>query len=162
MEDRTVPDQLAEQLGVRFIREIASGAEAKLLLVDYHGVPAVLKVRQPKPYRHPSLDLRLRNYRTMLEAKLLAKASACGVRAPLVYLLSTKHAAILMEHIEGVRLSSAPEEQLVQAAEKVGRILGGLHSASILHGDMTPSNIVANENGLSVLDFGLGYFGVSV
>ncbi|OLY80015.1 TP53-regulating kinase [Smittium mucronatum] len=42
--------------------------------------------------------------------------------------------------------------------EEVGRVLAKMHDCGIIHGDLTTSNMIFNENeGLVLIDFGLGF-----
>jgi Kae1-associated kinase Bud32 len=41
---------------------------------------------------------------------------------------------------------------------EAGRLLSILHGADIIHGDYTPANLIAGDDGvMHVIDFGLGY-----
>jgi len=40
----------------------------------------------------------------------------------------------------------------------VGRLIGKLHSAGIIHGDLTTSNMIMKDGKLYFIDFGLGFF----
>ncbi|NLN44343.1 MAG: Kae1-associated serine/threonine protein kinase, partial [Methanosarcina sp.] len=43
-------------------------------------------------------------------------------------------------------------------SEEVGELVGKLHSAGIVHGDLTTSNLLLAGERLYLLDFGLAYF----
>ena len=40
---------------------------------------------------------------------------------------------------------------------KLGRLINRLHEIGIIHGDLTTSNMIYNENNIGLLDFGLSY-----
>jgi TP53 regulating kinase and related kinases len=59
---------------------ITQGAEAHLYRTTFltPDIPAALKVRPSKPYRHPTLDARLTKQRVLAEARILAKLASLG------------------------------------------------------------------------------------
>ena len=58
-----------------------------------------------------------------------------------------------MEEIDGVMLKDIIDEDL---AFKIGVEISKLHSADIIHGDITSSNIMLRDDQLVFIDFGLG------
>ena len=60
-----------------------------------------------------------------------------------------------MEAIDGVMLKDVIDEDL---SFKVGEEISKLHSADIIHGDITSSNIMLQGNDLVFIDFGLGKY----
>lgn len=131
--------------------EIARGAEA--VLVRTQG--GIAKRREPKAYRHPLIDERLREQRTRAEARALVRAKAAGVRVPEV--LEVARTTLLLEHLEGNPLS-----QEFSHGEEIGKMLGTLHDAGIIHGDPTTSNMIVSEAGISLIDFGLSYHSMRI
>ncbi|KAJ5174551.1 EKC/KEOPS complex subunit [Penicillium canariense] len=92
---------------------LAQGAEAhvyKTVSLD-PSIPAALKIRPSKPYRHPILDRRLTRQRIIQEARCLVKLVREGVSVPAVLALDWEGqggeesgwggAWLLMEWIEG-------------------------------------------------------------
>ncbi|EFQ97682.1 BUD32 protein kinase [Nannizzia gypsea CBS 118893] len=63
---------------------LAQGAEARLYRTYFldPSIPAALKVRPLKPYRHPILDRRLTRQRILQEARCMAKLAREGVPVP--------------------------------------------------------------------------------
>ncbi|BDD57148.1 serine/threonine-protein kinase bud32 [Monascus purpureus] len=134
--------------------------------------PAALKVRPSKPYRHPILDRRLTRQRILQEARCLAKLTREGVSVPAVLALDWEGqggesgiggAWLLMEWIEGLVLRVVLERwegwmkrnldadatvRLQEEARardllrRIGRVVGRLHKAGVVHGDLTTSNLV--------------------
>jgi len=145
-------------------RLLSKGAEATIYVGKFLGLPAIRKVRHPKAYRSPDIDIMLRTLRTRREAKLLVLAKAAGVLVPFVYDVDIHECSIIMEYIKGILLRDyikhLESQGLLSTAfslvEEAGRILAKLHSNRILHGDYTTSNIIVSNGRLFVIDFGLG------
>jgi N6-L-threonylcarbamoyladenine synthase/protein kinase Bud32 len=112
----------------------------------------VEKHRVAKRYRVPALDKRLISERTRAEARLIAAARKRGVPTPIMSDITAD--TIVMEHVNGTLLTQNLSEVTVY---KAGRVIGKLHTAGIMHGDLTTSNIILREkDGECVLiDFGL-------
>ena len=134
---------------------IAKGAESNIIKSSYMGQNAVIKARIPKSYRIPEIDSKIRKSRCKLEAKLLSDAKRAGVRTPILYDVDLAQKSILMEAIDGVMLKDVIDEDL---SFKVGEEISKLHSADIIHGDITSSNIMLQGNDLVFIDFGLGRY----
>ncbi len=142
-------------------RLISRGAEADLYLSEWYGVRAVLKIRNPKPYRVPQLDEEIRRQRTVREATFLAEARRAGVTTPLVYLVDEKRAEIAMQFIQGERIRELLKggNENPRIFHRLGESIANLHMSGIVHGDLTTSNfIVAPNHKLVFLDFGLAFF----
>jgi TP53 regulating kinase-like protein len=146
------------------------GAEADLFLEPFSGVlhPAgegmvVVKRRVVKRYRIPEIDRQLRESRTVLEARLLSDAKKAGVPTPPVYLVDRKNTTIVMRFIEGKQvkkvLGRLRPERRRRICVEIGRMVGRLHGAGIVHGDLTTSNmIITGEGRIYLVDFGLGSY----
>ena len=134
---------------------IAKGAESNIVKSDYLGEKAVVKDRIPKGYRIPEIDDKIRRARTKEEAKLLSDAKRAGVRTPVLYDVDLHDKTITMEEIDGVMLKEVIDDDL---AFELGREISKLHSADIIHGDITTSNIMLSEGDLVFIDFGLGRY----
>lgn len=143
-------------------RLIARGAEAELYRINFLGADAVLKYRVSKPYRHPVFDKLFRYRRTITEARILARLNMLGLHVPAILYVDPGDYIIIMEYIEGVRLSEALERlgegTVAGIAELVGEEAGIMHSNTIYHGDFTIANIILSNNTPYIIDFGLaGY-----
>ncbi|KAH8811712.1 kinase-like protein [Xylogone sp. PMI_703] len=140
---------------------ITQGAEALLYRSTYllPSIPCALKYRPSKPYRHPILDARLTKHRILSEARVLAKCRREGVPVPAVYAIDESAGWLMVEWIEGdvVRqrvnewlkrrkdagvADGVDEEELVSLMTAVGSVVGKLHNAGIVHGDLTTSNLM--------------------
>jgi N6-L-threonylcarbamoyladenine synthase/protein kinase Bud32 len=110
------------------------------------------KHRVSKCYRVPALDRRLIAERTRAEARLIHLTRKGGVPTPIMSDITAD--TIVMEQIEGPLLTQDLNEPNLREA---GRIIGKLHTAGIMHGDLTTSNmIIRNRDGRCVLiDLGL-------
>lgn len=148
--------------GLKVLSNMVKGAEAEIYLVDFYGQKAVLKYRKPKLYRDKALDLKIRSERTVLEAKLTARASLCGVNTPAIYSVSRTNTSILMEYIEGTTLLRADNTEFLKHLGDVACALATLHKNGIIHGDPTPSNMLLSGEEVFLVDFGLGEFSYDV
>ena len=134
---------------------IAKGAESNIVKSSYLGEEAVLKDRIPKGYRIPEIDNKIRRARCKEEAKLLSDAKRAGVKTPVLYDVNLQDKVITMEEIDGVMLKEVIDDNL---AFKLGSEISKLHSADIIHGDITTSNILVSDGKLVFIDFGLGRY----
>lgn len=97
-----------------------------------------------------------------------------GIQSPAVYLVDFETRRIVMEYINNSKtvseriyeltVTSNNENtiELQNIANKMGHVIGKMHCHSIIHGDLTTSNILVrfeNETtwDLFVIDFGLSY-----
>jgi len=105
--------------------------------------------------------LQIRSYRTMHEPQLIHEAKEAGVPTPLIYLVDVGHATIVMEYLDGKQikqlLGQVSELKRQRLCFKIGCLIGLLHIHGIVHGDLTTSNMILDENGtVYFVDFGLG------
>lgn len=149
---------------------VRKGAEANLLLEDFGDVlhPAregkvMVKHRISKQYRVPELDTRLRDSRTALESKLISDAKRAGVPTPAIYEVDRVGMRLVMEFVEGDRVKDFLEDldpdERRKLCELIGEQIARLHSAGIVHGDITTSNMIRAPDGrIYFIDFGLGEY----
>ncbi|KAJ5135073.1 uncharacterized protein N7515_004351 [Penicillium bovifimosum] len=163
---------------------LTQGAEAHLYKTTSldPSIPAALKIRPSKPYRHPTLDRRLTRQRIIQEARCLAKLVREGVSVPALLAIDwAGHggeeggwggAWLMMEWIEGsvVRVvlekweawmkdqtldaaSVEKEEKRVRGLlRQMGAAIGVLHKAGVVHGDLTTSNLMLRPFGTEVVE----------
>ncbi len=132
---------------------IAQGAEAKLFLEDGN----VLKLRFPKSYRIKEIDERLRGSRTRREAKVLQKLEVIGFPAPKV-LKNDEKENLVIEKIDGNLVKDVLEkDDYKKLCSEIGRKIAILHNNSIIHGDLTTSNMILSKE-IFFIDFGLSFF----
>jgi Kae1-associated kinase Bud32 len=135
---------------------IRQGAEAKLFKASFQGKPALLKSRIPKEYRNKQLDRLLRTTRTTGEAKMLRKARSLGIKTPQVYTVDKIQKEIVMQFVDGQRLKDVLDAKKLKLCKQVGETIALMHENSLIHGDLTTSNILARGKELYFIDFGLG------
>ncbi len=116
--------------------EIGRGAEAVITLEE----GAVRKWRIPKGYRLPELDEQIRRERTIREARITSEARRCGVPTPIIK--DVLKFDLIMEHVGGQKLKDVITPAL---SEQVGEMVGRLHKAGIIHGDLTTSNMILRD-----------------
>jgi TP53 regulating kinase-like protein len=133
--------------------EIGRGAEAVITLEN--GV--VRKWRIPKSYRLTILDEQIRQERTLCEAKITSEARRVGVPTPIIK--DILKFDLWMEHIEGPKVKEVITPDI---SEKAGEIVGKLHKAGIIHGDLTTSNMILRDGKVYLIDFGLAFHEASV
>ena len=137
------------------------GAEADIMEGTWQGMHAVYKVRKPLPYRLAVLDDAIRRQRTIREAQMIHHAKRAGVPAPYLYDVDVTASTLVMEYVEGERLrdrvGSMGEGEARGAFREFGADTAILHSAGIVHGDLTTANVVVRDGSLVFLDFGLSF-----
>jgi N6-L-threonylcarbamoyladenine synthase/protein kinase Bud32 len=124
----------------------AMGAEAVVTL----GTELVEKRRIEKGYRRPELDTRLITERTRAEARLITSARRQGVPTPLIR--DVTRDMLVMERILGTLLK---DDLTGQNLTEAGKVIGRLHAAGIVHGDLTTSNMIMRDGRCVLIDFGL-------
>lgn len=165
-DSRVNPSYRADQVEVTWRRDIpgttnllknstseeevnyARGAEAVVQIE----ADQVVKRRVGKRYRHPDLDLRLIHERTRAEARLLSETRRHGVPTPIIRDISPD--TIVMELISGKKLRDTLTSEYLQ---DVGRVVGLMHNAGFIHGDLTTCNIIIRNERCYLIDFGLGF-----
>ncbi len=126
--------------------EIARGAEAVIKKED----DKIIKDRLQKNYRHKEIDEQLRTSRTKREAKILEKLKGITPK-----LIKTGKTTLEMEYIKGKLLRDILTEN-PGLAKEIGKKTGLIHDKNIIHGDLTTSNIILDENNkIRFIDFGL-------
>ncbi|MEM3395388.1 MAG: Kae1-associated kinase Bud32 [Nitrososphaerota archaeon] len=140
---------------------IKIGAEAVIHKVLWRGLLLIAKQRVPKPYRHPDLDREIRKKRTINEARVMHRAKMLGVSCPAVIHVELATSTLYIQFIEGRDLrdilTSEPSQALTMA-ERIGEMIGKMHSGGIYHGDVVPSNIMVSDSHPVLIDFGLSGF----
>lgn len=133
---------------------IQQGAEA--ILIQRNSL--LLKRRIKKSYRYSHLDEKLRKQRTKREAKLLEKASAL-IPVPKIIKVNDKEKEIDMQFIKGKKLSEHLDNlpNKTNVCRQIGQNIAKLHDNSIIHGDLTTSNMILLNTKLYFIDFGLGF-----
>ena len=136
------------------------GAEADLFLSELPPWKAVVKRRVRKAYRHEELDAKIRKERTVKESSAIRDAKIAGARTPSILGLDLERYSIIMTFIDGMvardAIDTMGNSRRLPLLEELGRQVGFLHSAGIVHGDLTTSNIILPDGGKPfIIDFGM-------
>lgn len=132
---------------------IARGAEATVSLQGKE----IVKERIKKGYRLQQLGDALRKKRNRTEASLMREARRAGVFVPQV--MEEQDFFIKMEFVAGDKVNDIlNDENCLEIASKIAESITKLHSADIIHGDLTTSNMIIKGDNLYFIDFGLGFF----
>lgn len=135
------------------MKKIAEGAEATIKSDNKKAV----KHRLKKSYRHPDIDERLRKSRTRREAKVLKRLESIDFPAPRLLKVDDKSKEIHMQHIKGRMVKDILHEDHVFFSREIGKKVAELHMDDIIHGDLTTSNMIHEEE-IHFIDFGLSSF----
>lgn len=159
-----------------------------------HSSRVILKHRFPKTYRHPTLDTQLTRQRLVSESRVLLRAAKAGIRVPALRCLDVDHGILGLELIPGEtvrqvlgggvegaldqdQLNQQPtrrlnESQQRRLLETIGEVLARLHTANLIHGDLTTSNMILSpsqpasdtQDGdtIVLIDFGLAFSSANV
>lgn len=127
-------------------------------------LPAALKHRPTKPYRHPLLDAKLTRHRILSEARVLVKLRKEGLAVPAVYALDWERGWMLSEWIDGGTIRGVLDRELEKfeastgdgeehlngsrdtglwgLMSRIGRVVARCHEVGVVHGDLTTSNLM--------------------
>ena len=136
------------------------GAEAKIIKSKCWDFDIVKKKRISKSYRIKNIDEHLISYRTKEEAKLISEARSCGVSVPTIFDIDLENGIIAMQFLKGRRikdiLNNLSEKERQSICKKIGENIAKFHNNDIIHGDITTSNMILEDNKIHFIDFGLG------
>jgi len=154
---------------------VKQGAEARLYTGTFLGQEVVVKERFSKKYRLPELDATLTKDRHKAECRALLKCKSLGVPVPTMYLCDNKESIIVMERLTTAKTArdcintllaakgsadtiSENKPTLEDLANSIGALVAKLHTGGLIHGDITTSNIMVDQQGkLYFIDFGLSF-----
>lgn len=164
-EERMVADH-QPMMGLDSGNKIFQGAESKVYEVVFLGKPTIVKHRFSKKYRLPELDERLTVGRMKQEARCMLRARKHGILTPVLYLVDNASSCVYMEKIVGKTVREMLGDNSLSLEEKsklfqdIGRTIGKLHDADMVHGDLTTSNIMVRDSdkALVLIDFGLSSY----
>ena len=150
---------------------LSQGAEGKIYLTKFLDKLCLVKERFKKEYRVKELDTKLTKSRILNETRNISRASKNGINVPTIYFVNLIERKIYMEYINnGCQLKeiltyifqlndlNTYEKFLEKIINDLGNMISKLHSNGIVHGDLTPSNIIlkikSNENNDTNLNSG--------
>jgi len=157
---------------------LSRGAEA----VIYKKGDFVVKKRIEKSYRISEIDERIRKLRTRGEAKIMERISKI-INVPKISKPDEKNKEILMEFIDGLKLSENLDkfnlEEQKKIARKIGQDVAKMHDVNVVHGDLTTSNLIWKDvtpkgvprkilgkdfykGQIYFIDFGLGFYSIKI
>lgn len=131
---------------------LSRGAEGDICIVDNE---TLQKTRPEKPYRHPLLDRRIRQFRVKREFKVLSKLQEAGVLVPSPISLDQESFSFRMDFLHGTLLKEHLNWDLLCSG--LNEIIK-MHNEDIVHGDLTTMNLIATKSGVFLIDFGLADF----
>lgn len=137
---------------------IHQGAEAIVISGNWMGAKAVLKIRNPRSYRHPDLDKRLTRQRLSVEVRVLIKLQSTAIPSPSILDVDIDNGWILLSHISGVTLYDylLGGNSDLEPIRNLGILIREMHELGISHGDLTTHNVMIDDDGqLNIIDFGL-------
>ena len=137
---------------------LGQGAEAIVTKTDD---ATVLKERIPKDYRHHLIDIGLRRSRTRREAKIIEKLTAANFPAPRLKEMDDKRMKLSMDFIKGSKLRDVLDTNHIELSKEIGKKVGQLHALDIIHGDLTTSNMMLDDE-IKFIDFGLSFVSTKV
>lgn len=137
------------------LKLVKKGAEADIYLTEWNKSSAILKIRTPKKYRNPILDLKIRKHRTIKEAQTISEVKSFGIPSPLIYHVNLKSSQIIMQEIPGKPVHDLPDSKIIKLSKEIGKLVGMMHNNGIMHGDLTTSNFIFYKKKIYVIDFGL-------
>jgi len=134
---------------------LSQGAEGKIYIGEFLSKKCLVKERFKKKYRVEELDKKLTKERMLSESRNILRASKKGIKVPTIYFVDLTERKIYMEYLENScqlkiilqSIYSLPdissyESLLEKISQDLGDMLSKLHSENLIHGDLTPSNIL--------------------
>lgn len=120
----------------------------------------ILKIRESQEFRHPQLDLKLRKKRTKRETNVLNKLYENKINVPKILNVNFEEMSFEMEKIEGEEIINHLEKEvLIKSIIEIAK----MHKLNIVHGDLTPLNIIKSRNdNIVIIDFGLSDFSSNI
>lgn len=127
------------------------GAEAKIFFENNK----IIKKRIRKKYRHGKIDDAIRKGRTRQEGRIMEKLAKIGIKVPKI--IEIKNFEIKMEFINGAVLRDVINNIERKILCKIGESIALMHNNDVIHGDLTPSNIIVKNHEIFFIDFGLSF-----
>jgi Kae1-associated kinase Bud32 len=135
---------------------IAQGAEARL----FEKEGTIIKERFCKSYRIEEIDFKLRGSRTRREAKVITRLQQADFPCPPL-IECDEEEKIIMQKIDGQKVRDILEKSdYVSLSNEIGEKIAKMHNLTIIHGDLTTSNMIFSSSRKEIffIDFGLSFF----
>ncbi len=125
---------------------LGRGAEALITSTERMGMACVSKKRARKGYRIEVIEKKLTMARMRNEVRMLKQIRSLGIRTPHIIDVDEEEGTLILELLRGPRVASIlntlSREHVGKIIYRIGQIAGTLHSAGIVHGDLTTSNFL--------------------
>ena len=120
------------------------GAEVSVSSGLWLGIPAVMKSRRRRGYRHVELDSRLTKSRISVEAKVLSRLQIVEFSAPRLLQINPAEGWMVLSRLEGnpIYESLVDGTRGVDDMFEIGVKIRELHELGFSHGDLTTHNIM--------------------
>jgi len=145
---------------------VVKGSESFIYASSFLSHETLIKERKAKKYRNPHLDSELRFQRLRIESRMIKLALQNSIAVPIIYSVDISTFSMQLEYIKGQNLGQFLFEDTSRSDvthkrkffEEFGLIVSKLHNISIIHGDLTPMNIlISRTNSIRIIDFGLSF-----
>ena len=134
---------------------VVKGSESFLYLTHYLAKETIIKVRQPKKYRHATIDDEIVLSRMRFEARIIKILKSLKINVPTLYAVDQANNTIYLEYLKGKMLTDYLDNN--SYFFNLGKIIARLHISHILHSDINPQNVIISNNEIYLIDFGLAY-----
>lgn len=145
---------------------VMKGSESFIYAGSFLDHKTLIKERKVKKYRNSHLDSELRFQRLRIESRMIKSALQNSINVPILYSVDLSTSSMQLDYIEGQNLgqflfddnSRSDITNKRKFFQEFGLIVSKLHNISIIHGDLTPLNIlISRTNSIHIIDFGLSF-----
>ena len=146
---------------------IVKGSESFLYNGSTFGFEVVIKERRPKKYRDTKLDHMLRLQRIRIESRMILSALNNDIHVPALISVDLQSFTLELEKIIGKNFgsflsdseSSKENTATNNFLKEFGQMVAKLHNIEIIHGDLTPLNVlIRKDKTMFIIDFGLAFY----
>jgi hypothetical protein len=146
----------------RLLRKIGAGGMGSVWLAEDQLLERAVALKELLPHVGDGADLEARRARAVREARALARVKHPAIVRIHDVFFAEEDPWIVMDYISGRSLASIIKDHPLdeRAIARIGlpvlRGLSAAHSASVLHRDVKPANIVVADDGsIFLVDFGI-------
>jgi TP53 regulating kinase-like protein len=145
---------------------IKRGAEASLWKMTLFGRACIAKYAEPKRWRVPALDEKLRSDRLQSEARSNIRCMRLGIPVAPILFIDRPLGIFVMEELTGPTvkqlLFDGTDLTIPEVVRQLGLLIAKLHQHDIIHSDLTTSNFMLHKGIVHAIDFGLSYVSSNV